>query len=199
MKTSFFSRAAICSFFLGIVTAFGIYIIIAQPNLSFTQNTDTSQVHVHADFLVYLDHERMRYTDDVYQSHSGDLKHPTLHLHSNDGHVIHRHADEVTLGDFFTSLGYTVTDTHITTDEGTTYRTDENHELILFVNGTPHDTFIDYIIADEDQLLIYYGAPDDERIHTYLETISDDACLYSGTCPERGIAPPTDCGLTCDV
>ena len=198
---SYLQLPIISSFLFGIVTAVAVFTITtgAHENWLTTEQGTQEHVHVHADFAVYLDHEKQTYTDDRYQSHQGAVKHPSLHLHSNDDHVVHRHADGVTMGDFFTSLGYRVSNTELTTDSGTVYQNSGTEQLLFFVNGQIHEDFINYIFQDEDQLLLYFGDPDDPRIETYLESITDEACIYSGTCPERGVAPPSDCGITCDV
>ncbi len=193
--------ATISSFLLGVLCAVAAGLIIAQGQTDQHDLTRAGQehVHVHADFAVYLNHQKQDYTDDRYQSHQGAVKHPSLHLHSNDDHVVHRHAPGVTMGDFFTSLGYTVSDTGITTDTGEVYENTDTEQLLFFVNGEVRDEFVDYIFQDEDQLLLYHGDPNDPRIDSYLESITDEACIYSGTCPERGVAPSSDCGITCDV
>lgn len=158
-------------------------------------------VHVHADFLMYLNHERYRFTDDRYQSTSEELQHASLHLHNNNDHVIHRHAADQTFATFLSSLGYTLTEDCLTTDTGTSFCDADNGpaRLLVYVNGTPIENSTDYVFADEDKILVYYGDPDDERVATYLDAITDDACLHSGTCPERGTAPPEECGITCEI
>ena len=190
------------AFFAGIACAFAAYWILQTQLLDQDQYFVTNvpeYVHVHADFLMILDHEQMDFTDDKYQSHRGEENHRSIHLHINNGHVIHRHEAGITLGDFFTSLGYELSDTSVTTDDGTTYETTDSEELLFFVNNVQQPSLVDYVIEDEDKILIYYGDPTDSRIEEYLAAIPDDACLYSGTCPERGVAPSTDCGITCDV
>ena len=193
------SPSTISSFAIGVVCA-GIIGLIISPTSSPHQATHGQPyVHVHADFAMILDHELVDFTDDRYQSHADAVKHPSLHLHNNDGHIIHRHAEGVTLGDFFSSLGFSISDTLIITDAGGEYRATDHERVLFFVNGHQKTGIADYVIADEDQLLIYFGDPSDDRITTYLANLTDEACIYSGTCPDRGIAPSSDCGITCDV
>jgi len=56
-----------------------------------------------------------------------------------------------------------------------------------------------YVPVDDDRILLYYGEATNTMIATYLENIPDDSCYYSGTCPERGVAPDEECGLTCEL
>ena len=189
-------------FTLGIVTALGIGAILTYTTPDRTiPVTAQDDVHVHADWLVMLDHEPYRFTADRYQSPGGDYKHEYLHLHSGDDHVIHRHADDAPMGAFLESIGLIVDEdeTCLQTDLETEYCATDTKRLLLYVNGEPVDSIATYEFQDEDQLLLYYGDPSDERVSEYLDEISDEVCLYSGTCPERGVAPPTDCGITCEA
>jgi len=163
-------------------------------NLSHTDN-----VHVHADFLMILDSEKIDLTQDKYQSTVGDVKHPDLHLHDNQGNIIHRHAEGVTFGDFLHSINFSLIEECLTTDTGREYCADEDSILALYVNGDKYTPIDSYVINDADQTLLYYGENDTEKISEHLGSLTDEACIYSGTCPERGTPPPEACGLTCEV
>jgi hypothetical protein len=156
-------------------------------------------VHVHADFALYIHEEHIRFTDDRYQSSAESVKHPDMHFHDNIDTVVHRHAEGITLAEFFAAMNVTLTDTCLTLDDGVSYCEDTQNVLHLYVNGTSVDTLPQYIVQEKDQLLLYYGQFDQERIDNYLQTVTDESCIYSGTCPERGTPPPESCGLTCDV
>ena len=71
---------------------------------------------------------------------------------------------------------------------------------MVFVNDERIDTPKDYVNEEEDLILVYFGDKNDsETIQSLLLEITDKACIYSGTCPERGTAPPESCGLTCEL
>lgn len=198
------SWSTLLAFIAGLTSALlaGFVLASPEPNPNYsTAGIANDGVHVHADFLLYLDHERYRFTDDHYQSTSEELQHDHLHLHNNNDQVIHRHAAEQTFADFLDSLGYHLTEDCLTTDTEETFCTNHetNQQLQIYVNGTVIDNHTEYIFADEDKILVYYGNPNDERVTTYLDEITDDACLHSGTCPERGVAPPEECGITCEI
>ena len=54
------------------------------------------------------------------------------------------------------------------------------------------DIFLSYVFADEDKILIT-TAVDDTELQKELKLLTDDACLYSQTCPERGEPPTENC------
>jgi hypothetical protein len=148
---------------------------------------------------MYITDERIRFTDAKYQSEVGHSLDVAQHFHDGNDEVIHRHADHVTLVDFFHSLGVTLTDTCLTLESGTAYCTNESQEFMLFVNGTRNTKITEYITAEKDRILLYYGTPNNPRLPDYIAGVTDESCLYSRTCPERGEPPTEGCGLTCDV
>ena len=161
--------------------------------------TYAGEVHVHADFRMYINDERIRFTDEKYQSEVGHTLDAAQHFHDGNDEVIHRHAKDVTIADFFHSLGLTLTDTCLTLDTGKKYCTNNTRTLLLFVNGTPVPDIEHYTTAEKDRILLYYGDPKNPRLAEYMNGVTDEACLYSHTCPERGEPPTESCGLTCDV
>ena len=169
-----------------------------QHPIGYADNAE--EVHVHSDFILYLDGTHYDLSDDKYQSGGEQVLHKHVHLHDNDDDVIHRHDHDITLGDFFGSLGFTLENDSITNDEGITFTNDDVSELMVFVNDERIDNPKDYVNEEEDLILVYFGDKNDsETIQTLLLEITDKACIYSGTCPERGTAPQESCGLTCEL
>jgi hypothetical protein len=157
-----------------------------------------TEVHVHADFAVYMNGTKLDFTKTEYQSSVGHEKDEHVHLHDGKGNIIHRHEEGVTLPEFFTSIGYQLTKDCFTTDTGTQYCTNASSSLALYVNEKKVDDILAYIPQEEDRVLLTYGASD-QNLAAELASVSDEACIQSGTCPERGIATQESCGLTCDV
>lgn len=156
-------------------------------------------VHVHADFSFYIADKRIDLTDLQYQSSSESVKHPTMHFHDGVDTMLHRHAEGVTLGDFMNSIGLQLTDTCITLSTKETYCSDESNALALYVNGTVVTDAPSYVVQEEDRILLYYGDIASANITEYMANITDEACIYSGNCPERGEPPFESCGITCEI
>lgn len=157
------------------------------------------EVHVHADFLLYVNGERLRFTDAKYQSDLEQILHPDLHFHDGNDEVIHRHADGQMLTAFMDSLGWQLNNECLVSDEGESYCSDGNNELKLYVNGEQITNIESYEPQDLDQVLLYYGEPNAAVISELLAQVTDTACIYSGLCPERGTPPPESCGLSCEL
>lgn len=159
---------------------------------------DDGEYHVHADFHIVVNGTLVNLDGDEFQTTSEQEFHKDLHLHDNNGDVLHIHRDGGTFAEFLGSIGITLTDNCLTLDNQ--YCGDLNNGLLLFVNDTLYtDPYTGYVPVDEDRVLLYYGNPDVDVILPYLDAVPDDACYYSGTCPERGVAPPESCGETCEL
>ena len=127
-------------------------------------------------------------TEHEDQEHS----HKTLHLHDGIGHVIHRHKPGQSIGEFLESLNFTFTDNCLQTDENKRYCTNENEKWQMIINKKLVPMNTQYVFADEDQILLSYGARETE-IQKQWNAITNDSCLYSKTCPERGDPPAENC------
>jgi hypothetical protein len=157
-----------------------------------------SEYHVHADFHIVVQDNLVDLSDDMFQTTSMQSFHPDAHLHNNNGDVKHIHDQDITFADFLGSLSITLTDNCLTLDNE--YCSGETEEVLLYVNGELYTSPITtYVPVDDDRILLYYGEATNTMIATYLENIPDDSCYYSGTCPERGVAPDEECGLTCEL
>lgn len=162
-------------------------------------NPYDNEYHVHADFLIYVDNELLDLSGDEYMTTAAQKLSEHAHLHDNNGDVMHIHAEGITFVSFLDTIGITLTDSCLTTPDGTEHCMNNDEVLRLYVNGEVTDDVDSYVPVDDDRVLLYYGTPDSPQIPEYLETIPHDSCYYSGTCPERGVAPPESCGLTCEL
>ncbi len=157
------------------------------------------KVHVHSDFMIYINDQQIDLTDEKYQSSTNQILHKNVHLHDGEDNVVHRHAEGVTFSEFLGSLGFTLTNECLTDPTGMSFCSDANNVLTLYVNKIPKTILTEYIPEEEDQILLYFGTRDNPKLSEYQSSITDESCIFSGTCPERGIAPAESCGLTCEI
>ncbi len=145
-----------------------------------------------------------------------------LHLHDGNGHVIHMHKQGLSIGDFFASIGLPMTDQCLTLDEGQMKKfaavaeaekapgysgptiffgadrevcTGAMFQWQMFVNGKEQPFDPSYQPKDMDQILLSYNNGDTEQtqVKRELKALTDDACMYSKTCPWKGDPPTENC------
>lgn len=183
--------------------------------------------HIHADFMVFVNGLALDFSDARYMSApapQADLQlipsasahenegeavagREYIHLHDDNGYVIHVHKPGLELEDFFTSIGFTMTDTCLTLDDfqfskldagwvrdfGRTKDlcNDGKFHWTMMLNGETVPMDHHYAFKDLDKILLTYGASD--VVEEQFESVTNDACLYSKTCPERGDPPVENC------
>lgn len=159
-----------------------------------------TEVHVHSDFAIYVDGSKLDLTGDMYQSslEKGE-KDADIHIHDADDKVVHRHAENITFAHFLESIGFKLTNDCFTMDTGEEYCRDETTTVALYVNQDEVVNITSYIPEEEDQILLYVGPSGKSTLQSELDSITDESCIHSGTCLERGIPVIESCGLTCDL
>lgn len=158
------------------------------------------KVHEHADFAVYFEGQKFDFAKAKYQSSETNPLDPDAHLHDGNGEVTHKHRKGITLGYFFDTLGMKFDNQCFVTDDGKQYCNTANKKVTMYVNGKENMQFGNYEFTDLDRILITYG--DMTGVADQITSVSDDACLYSEKCPERGKPPTENCvgglGTECD-
>lgn len=146
--------------------------------------------HVHADFKVFLSGKELNFNMQKF-----DVANPFIHMHLNnpDGDkIIHIEGmSNATLSIFFESMGMKFNSTCFIPDDGTTFCNEGDKRVRMFVNSKENFNFDLYLPQDTDRILITYGNDTDNEIKTQMDSVTDDACIYSRKCPERIPTPPS--------
>jgi hypothetical protein len=206
MPTSLTLRTSLpflAALFLAACSPFGLssktYVPSPDPN------------HTHADFAIWIEGMKLDLSDERYMSGSSKdahdehkHRHPALHLHDGVGHVLHQHKPGLTLGEFLRSLGFEMTEQCLRLDTGIHVCPEGGKTWHMFVrNPAAADPLWkevplnpDSLLSDMDQILLTYQASDDLatlQIQKQQQALTEDACLYSKTCPWRGEPPEESC------
>lgn len=164
-----------------------------NPDMFSAINPDPN--HTHADLALWIDGRPVDLSGEKYMLNEGSNdpeKESKPHLHDGNALVIHRHKPGQSIGEFLEAIDIVATDTCIALDDGTSVCDDGASRWQMFVNGAQRPFDLSYIFADLDQILLTYGASG-EQAAEQVQSLSDDACLYSQTCPERGAPPLENC------
>ena len=163
---------------LGLVV-FGIgymlYGIFSAPQIGPIGST-----HQHIDLLIHVDGQIIDLNQTQYAHQSN-----YAHLHQNETDVIHLHAINIPLSWFMDSLNIPITDSSLTLD-GQTYNEDELNKLHIIINGEEIDD-IEYVLQDEDKLLVLYGPENEEEIEAIIELIPDRARVVNARAPDENV------------
>ena len=122
--------------------------------------------HEHASLLVRVFGDKLDFASPAYQ-----IKSSWIHFEDSDGSTIHRHSSGVTLGYLFDSMGFTVNDECFAFPDGREFCTNEDYSLKYFINGDSVTRINDYVIQDDDRILISYGGETEEQINQQLNEL----------------------------
>ncbi len=119
--------------------------------------------HVHAGILVKVFGDKFDFSLPAYQ-----IKTPWIHFEGQNGDTIHRHATGVTLEYLFDSLSIGLTDDCYIFPDGRQFCTDDTYSLKFYINGDPASSISDYVVQDDDRILVSYGSETPEEIEDQL-------------------------------
>jgi hypothetical protein len=152
-----------------IVIIAGISIYVSSQNtLSVAGFGSLGSAHQHAAFLVKVNGQNIDFSQPQYQVQSD-----YIHVENGDGTTLHRHATNVTFADFLKSVKMDIDKKNncLTFTNGTEY-CDDNNKLRTFINGNSTGSISDYILNDNDRLLVIYGNETDEQIANALDEVN---------------------------
>ena len=163
-------------------------------------NHKDGEYHIHTDFLIVVEDEIIDLSGNEHMSTATETLHRHVHLHDNDPNVLHVHEENISFVEFLASLNITLTDICLTLPSKDIHCTDGTTQLMLYVNNEQFTgPLSSYIPKDLDQVLLYVGTNSNTAEAMFDPKITDKACIFSGSCPERGLPPPESCGLTCEL
>ena len=129
--------------------------------------------HEHASLLVRIFGDKFDFSATTYQ-----IKSSWIHFEESDGNTIHRHSSGVTLDYLFGTLGLDIDEDCYIFGDGRQFCTNEDYSLKYFINGDSVNDINDYVIQDDDRILISYGSETEDQIadqmnELYSQIISD--------------------------
>ena len=138
-----------------------ISIFLYAPNLPPAGVGAIGSAHTHAAFLVKVNGENIDFSQPQYQVVSD-----YIHVENGDGTTLHRHATNVTFAEFLKSVKMDIDEENNCLDftNGTQYCNNNDNQLRIFVNGSPTDSISNYVINDNDRLLVIYGNETEEQL-----------------------------------
>lgn len=121
------------------------------------------KVNIHAGILTMIFGQQFDYSSSAYQ-----VKNAYIDFEKGDGETIHMNAANVTLGFLFNSLHIGLTDKCFTFPDSRNFCTDDKYSLKFFVNHHQLQDISNYVIKENDRILISYGNENSTEIDAQL-------------------------------
>ena len=122
--------------------------------------------HEHASVLVRIFGDKFDFAATTYQ-----IKSSWIHFEESDGNTVHRHSSGVTLNYLFESLGIGIDEDCYIFGDGRQFCTNEDYSLKYFINGDRVNSINDYVVQNDDRILISYGGETEEQINQQLNEL----------------------------
>ena len=110
-----------------------------------------ASLHIHPELTIMVNGEKIPVPTNIGIELAGCER--ALHTHDETGtiHVEPNFAQDFTLGDFFY-----VWNRPLSKDQILDYKTDNDHEIVMTVDGVPSDVFEKLVLKDKQQIKIEY-------------------------------------------
>ena len=122
--------------------------------------------HEHASLLVRIFGDKFDFTSPTYQ-----IKSSWIHFEDSDGTTIHRHSSGVTLGYLFANLGIDIDTECYKFPDGRQFCSNEDYRLKYYINHQIVKDVNDYVLEEDDRILITYGSETPEQIEEQLKEL----------------------------
>ena len=164
------------TFVLPIVGGIGILLVVSMflfsPNTSKSSFGALGSAHQHAAFLVKINGKNIDCSIPKYEVQSD-----YIHVENGDGTTLHRDGTNVTFADFLDSVKMSIdrenNNNCLLFDNGTQYCDDIQHKLNAFINGNLTSAISNYIINNNDRLLLIYGNETEDQINKAVKEVND--------------------------
>ena len=120
-------------------------------------------VNIQAGILTMIYGQQFDYSSTVYQ-----VKNAYIDFEKENGETIHMHAANVTLGFLYNSLNIGLTDNCFTFPDKRAFCTDDKYSLKFFINHHQVQDIGNYVIKQNDRILISYGNENSTQIDAQL-------------------------------
>ncbi|MCY3854049.1 MAG: protein-disulfide isomerase [Thaumarchaeota archaeon] len=128
--------------------------------------------HIHASILVRIFGDKFDFSLPAYQ-----IKNSWIHFEARDGSTIHMHSTGVKLGYLFESLGITITENCYIFPDQREFCTNEKYSLKFYINQKKIDSITNYVINENDRILISYGNENESQIQEQLIELESQAII----------------------
>jgi len=130
--------------------------------------------HEHAGMNVMIFGDKFDFSSPAYQ-----VKNRYIHFENHNGDTVHRHASGVTMGFLFKTLNIGFTDSCYIFPDKRQFCTNDQYSLKFYLNHQKVPSLLDYVLQNDDRILISYGNENSTQIEEQLARV--DSVLLDKT------------------
>ena len=158
---------------IGVIVSFACYEFVTSTNNVPGAPENAGKLgaeHIHASLLVNIFGDKFDFSTPNYQ-----VKTPWIHFENQDGDTIHRHSTGVELEFLFNSMSIGTDENCFVFPDGRQFCTNEDYSLKFYINQQLVKDIRQYIVQEDDRILITYGNEDQLAIDKQLAELNAQA------------------------
>jgi hypothetical protein len=155
---------------IGVIVSFACYEFVTSTNNVPGAPENAGKLgdeHIHASLLVSIFGDKFDFSTPNYQ-----VKTSWIHFENQDGDTIHRHSTGVELEFLFNSMSVGVDENCFVFPDGRQFCNNEDYSLKFYINQQKVDDIRNYIVQEDDRILITYGNENQEAIDKQLAELN---------------------------
>ena len=155
---------------ISVIVAFACYEFVTSTNNVPGAPMNAGKLgdeHIHSSLLVKIFGDKFDFSSPNYQ-----VKTSWIHFENTDGDTIHRHSTGVELEFLFNSMNIAVDDECFIFPDGRQFCTNKDYSLKFYINEQKVDDIRDYVVQENDRILITYGNDEQAEIDKQLAELN---------------------------
>jgi len=125
--------------------------------------TESNSIDKHATLLVKIFGDKFDFSRPEFQ-----LQDPRINFEPATPDLIHRSSDDATLGFLFETFKMQLSKECLVFSDGKRFCNSDEHSLKFYVNDKQKENISQYVIAEEDRILISYGSESEQEVTEQL-------------------------------
>lgn len=157
---------------VGIIVV-GIVLAILFPSENVSAKYGVlGSAHEHAALLINLNGTDLDLAQQKYMVRSNYI-HVESFNGTLDGTTIHKHSINAPMSEFFKSLRMDIANGCFITDTNQRYCDNNNYKLSFYVNGNKTKDIMNYVLHDDDRILITYGKQNSTELKSEFQKLDE--------------------------
>lgn len=133
---------------------------------------DLGSAHEHAALLISLNGTDVDLAQQKYMVRSNYI-HVESYNGTLDGTTLHKHSSNVPIGEFLKSIRMDISNGCFVTDNNQRFCDTDEYGLTSYVNGNETNDIMNYVVNDDDRVLITYGNQNSTELDREFEKLDN--------------------------
>jgi hypothetical protein len=157
---------------IGVIAVATVLAILFPGDNVAARYGDLGSAHEHAALLISLNGTDVDLAQQKYMVRSNYI-HVESYNGTLDGTTLHKHSSNVPLGEFLKSIRMDISNGCFITDSNQRFCDTDEYRLTSYVNGNETNDIMNYVVNDDDRILITYDDQNSTELDREFEKLNN--------------------------